>query len=318
MTAPKVISWADVQVDLLAEVPVRKPVFVGIANSVDVENYVGKTQRLEVTGFETPWTVRTHEVKGRGNLPGAPTTSTGGSRQSAGLGGASISTQLPDETVSGGGPLGRLDDNLSGVEISLGVRHQGRLLQGASPCCCSGLAAVWSGWWSADAGLWLAGPYDEEGPIIEEEVVYVYVDEDGVEHEMSAEEAQEYDVVDESVEIVEAEPVDVGPEPKVEPAVPQPEGSHARIPGVLTAAEIAAGAEPEPCPSLSLSLSPYRSRNPSPCPSPSRSRNRNRNPHRSRPVSAWFTSSSTRTAWSTRWGEDELGDFEIVDDEEEP
>ncbi len=96
--------------------------------------------------------------------------------------------------------------NLSGVEITLAYGIKGGFYKGIA-LLLLGLAAVWSGWWiRRDAGLWLAGPYDEEGPIIEEEVVYVYVDEDGVEHEMSAEEAQEYDIVDESVEIVEAEP----------------------------------------------------------------------------------------------------------------
>ena len=51
VTAPAVISWKGLQVDVLAEVPVNKPVFVGIGNSVDVENYVKQTRRLEVTSF---------------------------------------------------------------------------------------------------------------------------------------------------------------------------------------------------------------------------------------------------------------------------
>jgi len=205
VTKPKVISWADVQVDILAEVPVRKPVFIGLANSVDLENYVGKTQRLEVTGFKTPWDLKTREVKGQPNLPGAPTALDWWIAQSAGLGGASISTELPDETVS----LAILSvgsTNLSGVEVTLAYGIKGGFSKGLA-LLLLGLAAVWASWWMRhDAALWFAGAHDEKGPIIEEEVVYVYVDEDGVEHEMSAEEAEAYDVVEETVEVVGAEP----------------------------------------------------------------------------------------------------------------
>jgi hypothetical protein len=80
-----------------------------------------------------------------------------------------------------------------------------------------GLAAVWSGWLlRRDAGAWYSEAYDERGPMIEEEVVYVYVDDDGVEHEMSAEEAQEYDIVEETVEVIEAEPERAAPPKPVE------------------------------------------------------------------------------------------------------
>ena len=171
VTAPKVISWADVQVDLRAEVPVRKPVFVGIANSVDVENYVGQTQRLEVTGFETPWKVDTREIKGKTNLPSAPTALDWWIEDAAGLGGASISTQLPDETVSAV-ILSVGSTNLSGVEVTLAYGIKGGFYKGFA-LVLLGLAAVWSGWWlRRDAGMWLAPAY-EEGPVIEEEVVYV-------------------------------------------------------------------------------------------------------------------------------------------------
>lgn len=302
VTAPKVISWADVQVDLLAEVPVRKPVFVGIANSVDVQNYVGKTQRLEVTGFETPWNVHTREVKGKANLPSAPTAIDWWIEQSAGLGGASISTQLPDETVSAV-ILSVGSTNLSGVEVTLAYGLKGGFYKGIA-LLLLGLAAIWSGWWlRRDAGMWLAPAY-EEGPIIEEEVVYVYVDEEGVEHEMSAEEAEQYDVVDESVEIVadapedaepEAEPQEPEAEPDAELEEPEPEPAKPRIPGVMTAAEIAAGAEPEP-----VSIP-----EPEPAPEPAGD---------DRVVYIFVDEDGVEHEVSA----DELGDFEIVDEEEEP
>lgn len=73
VTAPKVITWADVRIDVLAEVPVQKPVFVGLGNSVDVQNYVSATARLEVTDFHTPWEIKTRQIEGKPGLPGAPT-----------------------------------------------------------------------------------------------------------------------------------------------------------------------------------------------------------------------------------------------------
>lgn len=305
VTAPKVISWADVQVDLRAEVPVRKPVFVGIGNSVDVANYVGKTQRLEVTDFETPWKPRTREIKGRANLPGAPTALDWWIEQSAGLGGASISTELPDETVSAV-ILSVGSTNLSGVEVTLAYGIKGGFYKGLA-LLFLGLAAVWSSWWLRhDAGMWLAY---EEGPIVEEEVMYVYVDEDGVEHEMSAEEAQEYDIVEESVDVVEvAEPEVIDPEPFVEP---MPEPVVPRIPGVMTAAEIAAAdsapePEPEPVPVPEPEPEPEPDPVPEPEPVPE--------PAGDERVVYVFVDED---GVEHEVGEDELGEFEIVDDEDE-
>jgi len=299
VTAPKVISWADVQVDLRAEVPVRKPVFVGFGNTVDVQNYVGKTQRLEVTGFETPWDVKTREVKGRANLPSAPTALDWWIADSAGLGGASVSTQLPDETVSAV-ILSVGSTNLSGVEVTLAYGIKGGFYKGIS-LFLLGLAAVWSGWWlRQEPGAWLPEAYDvgRRRPVIEEEVVYIYVDEDGVEHEISEEEAQEYDVVDESVEVVDPEPeMPQEPEPVTEP---EPEPVTPRIPGVLTAAEIAAGAEaptPEPEP---------EPEKPEPEPEPQPADDE-------RVVYVFVDEDGVEHEVS----EDELGDFEVVDDEED-
>ena len=96
VTRPGVITWTGLQVDVLAEVPVNKPVFVGIGNSVDVQNYVRRTRRLEVTSFSTPWNVTTREVKGIPSLPAAPTALDWWYSGAAGLGGASKTARLPD------------------------------------------------------------------------------------------------------------------------------------------------------------------------------------------------------------------------------
>lgn len=312
VTAPKVISWADLQVDLRAEVPVRKPVFVGIANSVDVQSYVGKTQRVEVTGYERPWDVSTREVKGQVNLPGAPTALDWWIVQSAGRGGASVSTELPDETVSAV-VLAVGSTNLSGVEITLAYGIKGGFYKGVS-LLLLGIAAVWFGLsLRRDGAWWTTEPDDEEGTIIEEHVVYVYVDEDGVEHEMSAEEAAAYDVVEESVDFVEPAP-DVAedpsePEPEAEEPDPAPEVADApdqvapRIPGVLTAAEIAAGSEPEPTPEPEPEPEPEPTPEPEPEPEPSDER----------VVYVYVDEDGVEHEVS----EDELAEFEVVDEEEE-
>ena len=275
VTAPKIIRWADVQVDVLAEVPVRKPVFIGIGNAVDVQDYVSGTQRLEITSFERPWSITSRPVEGRPNLPGAPTAIDWWIDNAAGLGGASISTRLPDETVSIA-ILSVGSSNLSGLEVTLAYGVKGGFSRGLAAVLI-GIALMWigvlvrRGVWPADlTGDEEYDEYDDEahddgpdGQGVEEVVVYVYVDDDGVEHELTAEEAAELEldgeVVVEVVEEVSGPVVDdakdgaakdgaAKDEVEVEamPAIPQ-----VTVPGVPTAAEIAAGLdvpEPEPKP----------------------------------------------------------------------
>lgn len=225
VTAPKVISWADVRIDVLAEVPVKKPIFVGLGNSVDVQSYVSKTARLEVTSFHTPWRTKTRVVAGRPGLPGAPTALDWWLADSAGLGGASISTTLPDQTVS----LAILSvgaSNLSGLKVSLAYGIKGGFAKGAG-LLLLGIGGVWLSQLLRRGGnLWAGGDKSEgEDGDVDEEVVYVYVDEDGVEHELSADEAEDYDVIEEIAEEVPIDEVEE-PEPEIvppsEPASPTP------------------------------------------------------------------------------------------------
>ena len=194
VTAPKVVRWADVKVDILAEVPARKPIFIGIGNSVDVQDYVARTRRLEVTSFSRPWTIATRAVDGTPNLPGAPTAldwwiATSEPR----LGGATISAQLPDEAVSIA-ILSVGSSNLSGLQVTLAYGVEGGFLKGASVSLL-GLAAVWIGVMVIRSRR-RDDDVDEDEDELEEQVVYVYVDDDGVEHEVSEEELAEFEVVD--------------------------------------------------------------------------------------------------------------------------
>lgn len=257
ITAPTVIRWKNVRVELLAEVPANKPVFVGVGNSVDVQAYLKGVRRLEVTSFSTPWRVRTRQIPGRDALPGAPTAVDWWRAHAAGLGGATIKTELPDETVSAA-ILSVGASNLRGLKVTLAYGLRGAIFKGLG-LLLGGLGLVWAGllvrrgesMWVPDFGPGPtdpAWPGDDEAPTVvvpgprprrpphvervdpasrddheDHEVMYVYVDENGVEHEISAHEAAGYEVID--VEHVEHLPHGQG-EPfettEIERANPEP------------------------------------------------------------------------------------------------
>lgn len=218
VTAPRTLSWAGVRMTVFAELPVNKPVFVGLGNAVDVDNYVKDTKRLEVDEFHLPWTLHTRSIKGRDNLPAAPTALDWWLTDSAGLGGASIDTTLPDQTVS----LAILSvgfSNLKGLKVTIAYGIAGGFAKG-SGFVLFGLGGVWLGrmirrgdkfWRTEDLG---------DGEAEFDDVVYVYIDEDGVEHEISAEEAEQYEVEDVMVEeyVGDEDGVEVGESTEPEPA----------------------------------------------------------------------------------------------------
>jgi hypothetical protein len=314
VTAPKVISWKGVKVDVLAEVPVNKPVFVGIGNSVDVQNYIQSTRRLEVTKFRTPWSLQVRSVGGRDGLSGAPIGLDWWIASSAGLGGAEISALLPDETVSAA-ILSVGASNLQGLKVTYAYGIQGGFAKGLS-LLLIGLGAVWAGGLvRRSEGFWEIADEDEgrvvarrrvpraietvaveEAEQVEEveEVVYLYVDEHGVEHEISADEAAEYEVVevvvedaeDELAEEVATDLADHDTESELRPRATT---------GVLTAADIAAGVEepgtePPPEPGRGVESEPPAPR---------------------RVVYVYVDDAGVEH----EVGEHELDDFEIVDDE---
>ena len=252
VTAPGVISWKNLDVELLAEVPAHKPVFVGIGNSVDVQAYLKGVERLQVNEFKTPWKLKSKQIAGRGALGGAPTALTWWRAHSAGLGGAAIKLKLPDETVSAA-ILSIGSSNLRGLKVTFAYGLQGGFLKGLG-LLFGGLGLGWAGllvrrgetiWvddaklaelpeWAGDespteiipalarrisskfawrprkggaheAGVLAAGAPEPAMPASgadddSHEIVYVYVDEDGVEHELTEQEAAEYEVVSEHVE----------------------------------------------------------------------------------------------------------------------
>jgi hypothetical protein len=364
VTAPAAISWKGVQVDVLAEVPVNKPVFVGIGNSVDVENYVNETRRLEITSFSTPWNLKVRNVDGRDGLSGAPTALDWWLAGSAGLGGARISTLLPDETVSAA-ILSVGSSNLQGLEVSYAYGVRGGFAKGGG-LLLIGLGAVWGGalirrgegLWDEEEGDTVfarrrpAGPGEEIEEV--EEVVYVYVDEDGVEHEISSEEAAEYEVVEVVVEgdddtlpaEVEEALAEIEADPDPEPEAPRPRATT----GVLTAADIIAGVdsttperepepkpppEPEPVPEPDPGPEPEPEPEPEPVPEPEPEPGPEPGPEPEpepqlepepdAEPEPEPTSETDRVVYvyidddgvEHEVGEDELDDFEVVDDTDE-
>ncbi len=217
VTGPRVIRWVDARVDVLAELPAQKPMFLGIGNSVDVESLVAGTERVEVTGFDTPWEPVMRLVDGRPSVQAAPTSLDWWLADSAGLGGASISLQLPEEPVS----LAIVSigaSNLSGLQVTLAYGIQGGFVKGVGLLLLGlggGLAGLVVRRRPADAGLF------DELVETDEEVVYVIVDDDGVERELTAQE-----VADGGFVVTDDEspaPVQQAPEPVQPPNPVQPE-----------------------------------------------------------------------------------------------
>jgi|GEM_PF-2171115 len=215
VTAPRVIRWVDVQVDILVEVPVKKPIFVGLGNTVDVENLVDDVRRVEVTRFAAPWKLTTVDREGeRPTVQAAPTSLDWWLADAAGLGGASISTTLPDEPVSLAiTSIG--SSNLSGLKVSLAYGIKGGFLKGLG-LLLMGIGAVLGG------RMLRRGDPAFRDDDADDEIVYVYVDDDGVEHQLTEAEvaAGGFDVVEEE-DVVEIEddgpPVaDDGPDLEVE------------------------------------------------------------------------------------------------------
>ncbi|WP_229051322.1 hypothetical protein [Aeromicrobium sp. Leaf350] len=225
VTAPGVVTWVGVQVDVLVEVPIGKPVFVGVGNTVDVENYLSNAARVEITSYGTPWDIETRSVEGEPNVPSAPTALDWWIVSQAGLGGADVSLTLPDEPVSIA-VVAVGSTNLSGLEVTTAYGIRGGFGRGAG-IALLGVGVAWFGGLLRRHHVWRSQPDeldDTEAVEVEEVEVFLYVDEHGVEHEIDPDELDGFEVVDEE-DLVEPRPEpepQPAPEPEPEP-VPEPE-----------------------------------------------------------------------------------------------
>lgn len=214
VTAPGVIGWKGLEIDVLAEVPVGKPVFVGLGNSVDVDDYVSRAAHVRVDSYSTPWKLKTSELEGQGALPAAPTALDWWIVENAGLGGARISTTLPDQTVSLA-VMAVGTSTLSGLKISVAYGIQGIFLK-AVGLILIGLALIWIGReFRLGRRLWRRVEDDSQDPpsvwapiddgaedLDDPDELWVYVDENGVEQEitraqaLALAEAEDVEIVD--------------------------------------------------------------------------------------------------------------------------
>lgn len=193
VTAPQVLSWSGITIHIDANVDPGEAVFIGLGNAVDVSDYVAEARYVKVTSYEHPWDIEHHTVEGRNGLPAAPTAVDWWIAHSGGVGGANFSALLPDETVQlaivglGGAELSGLRLNLA---YSLPIGFWGSLgivLCGVGVAFMGGLSLRGRRLWRGGRGLRGAGISDDE-------FVYVFVDPDGVEHELGASEAAQLGV----------------------------------------------------------------------------------------------------------------------------
>lgn len=285
VTAPGVVKIVGVQVDLLVEVPIDKPVFVGVGNTVDVEDYLKNTARVEVTSYEAPWTIATRDVEGEPNVPSAPTALDWWFVSQAGLGGADISLTLPDEPVSVA-VVAVGSTNLSGLEVTMAYGIRGGFGRGAG-IALLGIGLAWFGVLLRRRHLWREGDVqDDVVEDVEEVEVFVYVDEHGVEHEIDPAELEGFEVVEEEIveEPVVEEPVVDEPEVDV-PVVEEP-----------VAEPVRAAPAPEP----------HEEAAPDAVPSSASA------PSDQTPVYVWIDDDGVEHEVT----EDELHEFEVVDDDE--
>jgi hypothetical protein len=132
VTNPDVFSWAGPTITLRIDVGKDQQVFIGAANAVDLADYVGSTERTEITSYDPPWNIETRDVLGDAPLPAAPGQIDWWTAQSTGTGSATISVKLPEQAYSlaviavGGGDLSGLRVTASydidgGFGIGLGL-----------------------------------------------------------------------------------------------------------------------------------------------------------------------------------------------------
>jgi hypothetical protein len=111
VTRPDVLSWAGPTVTLTVRVAPSQKVFVGAANAVDLDDYVGSVRRTEVTDYRPPWKLHTENVFGGDRLPRAPADLDWWVASASGTGSATMTVELPEQAFGlaviavGGGDL---------------------------------------------------------------------------------------------------------------------------------------------------------------------------------------------------------------------
>ncbi len=186
VTAPDAITWADATVTVDAAVPGDSPVFIGVGNSVDVEDYLDDTRAVRVEAVQIPWQIDTSEQDGRESLPASPIAVDWWIEQASGMGGAVLEFELPQETVSVA-VLAIGDNDLSGLTITASYDVRGGFVAGL------GAIAFGVGLLLAAVVVWRGGRDDV---VDDDGYVYVHYDDEGREHLVPLDALDDYDIVD--------------------------------------------------------------------------------------------------------------------------
>lgn len=196
-----VLDWNNAHVHINATFDGPKAVFIGMGNAVDVQDFLSDAERVQVTEFEMPWSIETEEIAGEPTLAAAPTAIDWWQAHSAGIGGAGIDFVVPPE-ASQVVIMGFEGSDLSGMTLEVGyslpIGFTGAL--GLIP---AGLGSAFAAWWIGSGRPVLLEREEDVGRSVlavdpeDDEIVYVWIDEDGVEHEVGADEVHDFEVVEE-------------------------------------------------------------------------------------------------------------------------
>lgn len=116
VSSPQVLRWSGPTITVTAELPDDQPVFLGLANTVDVADFFSQSGFERVDSLDLPWEVATTTVSGKPYVPAAPMATDWWIAQNAGQGGAQITVPLPDQSSSL--VVVALDGDLQGLRIS--------------------------------------------------------------------------------------------------------------------------------------------------------------------------------------------------------
>ena len=124
VTRPDVLSWAGPTVTLTVRVSPSQKVFVGAANAVDLDDYVGSVRRTEVTDYRPPWKLQTENVFGGDRLPRAPADLDWWVASASGTGSATMTVELPEQAF-GLAVIAIGDGDLEGLQVTAAYELDG-------------------------------------------------------------------------------------------------------------------------------------------------------------------------------------------------
>lgn len=165
ITAPAVLGYAGPAVEVtVATVDGKQPVFVGIANDIDAQDYLAGASYTQIDSLSLPWDVTTTQVPGDEVPAATPRDLDWWLVRDEGLGTARISFRLPDSPVD----IVAIDPDLQPglrIEVTATLVQKGAFVGGLATAV-SGLGLLTAGWVFASRARVrpVAGPYRPDAP----------------------------------------------------------------------------------------------------------------------------------------------------------